>query len=227
MNTECAYDYVFVYDGNTPDNSLLLGSFSGRTQPSRLLGKSGAMTIVLFSDTNYVLEGFRAEFSVTSCPHNCTRHGVCLDHVCSCEKNWSGPDCSLAVCSENCGNGSGRGKCSSYGTRCECHAGFSGDDCSLDENNFIGNTWHYLSRNEGGPFAARASHASVYDGPQDSLFVYGGFDLNSILSDFLVYKFLDAEWSTFDFNQSKFNKLLQVIIGSLLYDLCCITSVIF
>jgi hypothetical protein len=55
MNTECAYDYVFVYDGNKPDNSILLGSFSGKTFPPKLVAKSGAMTIVLFSDTNYVL----------------------------------------------------------------------------------------------------------------------------------------------------------------------------
>ena len=109
MNTECAYDYVFVYDGNTVENSILLGSYSGRTLPPRLLGTSGSMTIVLFSDTNYVLEGFRADFSVTSCPHNCTEHGACGEehHVCECEKNWSGLDCSVPVCSENCGNGSG------------------------------------------------------------------------------------------------------------------------
>jgi hypothetical protein len=162
------------------------------------------MTLVLFSDTNYVLDGFKAEFSVTSCPHNCSLRGICQSHVCECEKNWTGPDCSIAVCVENCGNGSGRGKCSADGTHCECHAGFSGDDCSLDENNFIGNTWHFLSRHDGGPFVARASHASVYDDSQDSLFVYGGFDLNSILGDLTVYKFQDAQWSSFDFEQSKF-----------------------
>jgi hypothetical protein len=39
MATECAYDYVFVYDGNSPDNALLLGSFSGRTLPPKLLAR--------------------------------------------------------------------------------------------------------------------------------------------------------------------------------------------
>ena len=32
--------------------------------------------------------------------------------------------------------------------KCVCAIGFSGIDCSLDENNFIGNTWHYLAKND-------------------------------------------------------------------------------
>lgn len=204
MNTECAYDYVFVYDGNTPENSILLGSFSGKSFPPKLISESGALTIVLFSDTNYVLEGFRAEFSVTPCPMNCSRHGVCQSHSCTCDKNWTGNDCSVPLCSENCGSSSGRGKCSTDGSRCECHVGFSGDDCSIDENNFIGNTWHFLSRGQVGPFFGRTSHASIYDDASDSLFLYGGFDLNNILGDLLVYKFQEAQWSSFDFEQSTF-----------------------
>ena len=98
----------------------------------------------------------------------------------------------------------GRGKCSPDGSHCECLSGYSGDDCSLDENNFIGNTWHFLSRNPGGTFTARASHASVYNDPRDSLFVYGGFDLNFILGDLIVYKFQESEWSAFDYEKAEF-----------------------
>jgi len=39
MLTECSYDYVFVYDGNTY-NSPLLGSFSGETIPDVLVASS-------------------------------------------------------------------------------------------------------------------------------------------------------------------------------------------
>ena len=204
MNTECAYDYVFVYDGNTPEDSVLLGSFSGKTFPPKLVAKSGAMIIVLFSDTNYVLDGFKGEFSVTSCPNNCSRRGACEDHACVCDRNWAGSDCSVPVCAENCGSGSGRGKCRPDGSGCDCHPGFSGDDCSIDVNNFIGNTWHFMSRGSVGPFSGRTSHASVYDDASDTLFVFGGFDLNNVLGDLLAYKFQDAKWSLFDFNQSAF-----------------------
>jgi hypothetical protein len=44
----------------------------------------------------------------------------------------------------------------------------------------------------------------VYDDSQDSLFVYGGFDLNYILGDLLVYRFQEAKWNLFDFDRSKF-----------------------
>jgi len=44
MGTECSYDYIYVYDGDS-FNSTLLGSFSGRTQPQRLVARSGSVSI--------------------------------------------------------------------------------------------------------------------------------------------------------------------------------------
>lgn len=44
MGTECSYDYIYVYDGDS-FNSTLLGSFSGRTQPQRLVAHSGSVCI--------------------------------------------------------------------------------------------------------------------------------------------------------------------------------------
>ena len=64
IQTECSYDHVYVYDGNTYE-SLMLGVFSGRTIPPLVTAKSGSMLILLYSDTNYALEGFVAEYSVT------------------------------------------------------------------------------------------------------------------------------------------------------------------
>lgn len=40
LNTECSYDYVFIYDGDS-FNSPLLGSFSGKNQPQSILASSG------------------------------------------------------------------------------------------------------------------------------------------------------------------------------------------
>lgn len=98
LSTECAYDYVFVYDGKHPGNSsFLIASLSGKSKTQKLLARTGSMTIVLFSDTNYVLEGFQADFSVTECPFNCSSRGQCEDGVCKCDLAWTGEDCSILV----------------------------------------------------------------------------------------------------------------------------------
>ena len=40
MGTECSYDYVFVYNGDS-FRSPLLGSFSGKTEPQQVTSTSG------------------------------------------------------------------------------------------------------------------------------------------------------------------------------------------
>lgn len=47
MKTECAYDYVFVYDGSSFE-APLLGSFSGRTCPPMITASSGSMLLLLY-----------------------------------------------------------------------------------------------------------------------------------------------------------------------------------
>lgn len=44
MGTECSYDYVFVYDGDS-FKSPLLGSFSGKTDPQQITATSGYVSI--------------------------------------------------------------------------------------------------------------------------------------------------------------------------------------
>lgn len=82
------------------------------------------MLILLYSDTNYVLNGFRAEFSVTDCPNNCTseKQGVCFNHKCVCTGDfWGGDDCSHELCPDNCGKNNGHGYC--YLGKCVCEDG--------------------------------------------------------------------------------------------------------
>jgi multipile epidermal growth factor-like domains protein 8 len=40
LHTECSYDYIFVYDGDS-FHSPLLGSFSGKTEPQQIVASSG------------------------------------------------------------------------------------------------------------------------------------------------------------------------------------------
>jgi hypothetical protein len=102
MDTECAYDYLFVYDGASSKDKLL-GSFSGKVLPSDLTAKSGSMLIVFFSDTNYVLTGFKAEYKISDCPHNCSGHGQCQDHKCVCDEEWTGQlkEVFFYICRDN------------------------------------------------------------------------------------------------------------------------------
>ena len=64
MDTECSYDHIYVYDGETFDDSLL-AVFSGLTKPESVTATSGSMLVLLYSDTNYVLTGFNATYSIT------------------------------------------------------------------------------------------------------------------------------------------------------------------
>lgn len=94
------------------------------------------MLILLYSDTNYVLKGFHAEFSVSDCPNNCTRHGKCINNTCFCENDWGGKDCSRPLCPNNCSHA---GVCGVK--RCECTDGYSGQSCSLHKTHPKGN-WY-------------------------------------------------------------------------------------
>nr|CAD7578521.1 unnamed protein product [Timema californicum] len=192
MGTECSYDYVFVYDGDS-FSAPLLGSFSGKTDPQNITASSGSMLILLYSDTNYVLDGFRAEYSVTSCPGNCTHQsqGMCVVNTCVCEGDWGGKDCARRLCPEDCGATQGRGSC--HLGHCRCSPGYSGQSCSLHRMDPSGNRWHWLSHSESG-LSPRSAHTAVYHDETDSLYVFGGYNLNQVLGDLSVYRFETSRW---------------------------------
>ena len=96
------------------------------------------MLVLLYSDTNYVMEGLRASYFSSACPNNCSAHGPCSSQGgqwgCDCSPGWSGPDCSLPLCPGHCGASAGWGDCLLTGGsyKCHCNKGFVGDDCSLN-----------------------------------------------------------------------------------------------
>lgn len=105
------------------------------------------MLVLLYSDTNYVLDGFEAEYSITDCQSNCSGHGVCAAHRCICDGGWGGVDCSQPLCPKGCSKEIGGGYCDRG--RCVCNPGFSGLTCSLNEKDPLGNklvTFHTNSR---------------------------------------------------------------------------------
>ena len=207
---------IFVYDGNSY-KSKLIGSYSGQTDPQIITGEifivfcfffnclfmfsasSGFLLVMLFSDTNYVLTGFKAEFLITNCPKNCSNHGQCVNHACVCDSNWTGYDCGFDAC--NCGEAEKRGIC--VQNRCECAKDFSGQHCSLHKTNPEQSQWLWLT-NSSNSFTRRAAHISVYNEKTDSLFVFGGYDLNRVLGSMEIFRFNTSVWE-----DDKGNKLKE------------------
>ena len=151
------------------------------------------MIVLLYSDTNYVLEGFSAEYSVTDCPFNCSSHGHCVDHKCVCEAAYVGEACEFEACPDQCGFKESRGWCEKKNGlyQCQCNDGFIGLDCSLDMKSSTGNSWHLLSRAGG----QRTAHGGVYLKDLNKFFSFGGFDLNDPLGDLLSFDLATLAWA--------------------------------
>uniref|UniRef100_A0A0K2SV94 Multiple epidermal growth factor-like domains protein 8 n=1 Tax=Lepeophtheirus salmonis TaxID=72036 RepID=A0A0K2SV94_LEPSM len=180
LSTECAYDYLFILDGN----GSLLASLSGSGSGAKVTSPSGAMHLILYSDTNYALSGFSAIYNSFVCPQNCSERGVCTDNAtCGCDEGFTGPDCSIETCPDGCKPG---GKCLER-KRCVCSPGFTGYDCSLHESNIVGNTWHLLNPPQDTFFSPRTSHSSIV--LENSIYFYGGYNLRYVLRDLISYDF--------------------------------------
>ncbi|XP_053185147.1 teneurin-3 isoform X4 [Scomber japonicus] len=70
--------------------------------------------------------GASCEIAKAMCPDQCSGHGThnAETSTCTCDQNWTGPDCSLEVCEVDCGS---HGVC--YGGVCRCEEGWTGTVC--------------------------------------------------------------------------------------------------
>lgn len=200
--TECSYDFVSVYDGNS-HQSHMIAALSGDSIPSTLIAESGQMLIYLYSDRNYNLRGFDATYTIEDCPFGCSGHGTCADHSCVCHTGYEGSSCERLKCPYECGNqlSPSQGTCNNV--ECECSNGFVGESCSLSttSNSGWGQTF-LVSSGDGDGFSKRVGHAAVYHEDTDSLWVYGGYDLNTPLDDLIQYSFETDEWTHINPNGS-------------------------
>ncbi|KAG7461552.1 hypothetical protein MATL_G00192280 [Megalops atlanticus] len=192
--TECSWDHLYVYDGDSI-YAPLLAAFSGLIVPEHdanemvpeVASQSGYTLLHFFSDAAYNLTGFNISYRINSCPSSCSGHGECRLSSpggavrCSCAQGWRGEACNSPYCVSDCGFPE-RGICEPSGTRgCVCHQGWQGPDCSTP----VPANCSFWTRDEYPMHGlARTSHKAVVH--DNIMWVIGGYMFNH--SDYHIVK---------------------------------------
>uniref|UniRef100_A0A8B9T0N6 Attractin n=1 Tax=Anas platyrhynchos TaxID=8839 RepID=A0A8B9T0N6_ANAPL len=179
--TECSWDHLYVYDGDSI-YAPLLAAFSGLIVPEKdsnetvpeVVATSGYALLHFFSDAAYNLTGFNITYNFNMCPNNCSGRGECkLNNSsnaleCECAKYWKGEACDIPYCADDCGAPE-RGYCDFNDTKtCLCSAGWQGPGCSIS----VPANQSFWTREEYSlPKLPRASHKAKV---LDDIYMYGG-----------------------------------------------------
>uniref|UniRef100_A0A8C7UEX5 Attractin-like protein 1 n=2 Tax=Oncorhynchus mykiss TaxID=8022 RepID=A0A8C7UEX5_ONCMY len=190
--TECSWDHMYIYDGDSI-YAPLVAVFSGLVVPEtrgnetvpEVVATSGYALLHFFSDAAYNLTGFHISYSVNSCPNNCSSHGKCSTGnsiasrvYCECEKYWKGEACDIPYCRNNCGSPD-QGYCDLTGEKsCVCNDSWQGLTRAMVIFQSLG----------------RASHKAVVHGKL--MWVIGGYSFN--YSSFHMVLNYNLESSTWD-----------------------------
>ncbi|XP_010078972.1 PREDICTED: attractin-like protein 1, partial [Pterocles gutturalis] len=205
--TECSWDHMYVYDGDSI-YAPLIAVFSGLIVPEvrgnetvpEVVTTSGYALLHFFSDAAYNLTGFNIFYSINSCPNNCSEHGKCTTSVsvpsrvyCECDKYWKGEACDIPYCKANCGSPD-HGYCDLTGEKlCVCNDSWQGPDCSLNVPS-TESYWILPNVKPFSPSVGRASHKAVLHGK--FMWVIGGYSFNySSFQMVLNYNLESSIWN--------------------------------
>ncbi|XP_041477758.1 attractin-like protein 1 isoform X4 [Lytechinus variegatus] len=175
FGTECSWDYLYIYDGDSI-YAPLVASLNGLIIHDsvdikhEIVTTSGFAYLYFYSDAAFSLDGFNISYSIESCPGNgCSGHGNCSSYHlnCSCDPLWFGEACDIPACPNNC---SGWGYCDSNIKACVCPPGFKGQDCGTLEEDGL---WEIK---EGAIGEGRGAASTILIG--DDLWVIGGYTYN-------------------------------------------------
>ncbi|XP_041767179.1 attractin [Anopheles merus] len=203
--TECGWDHLYVYDGDSVE-SPLLAVFSGlmyrknftiRRIPE-VFAHSGSALLHFFSDDAYNMSGFNISYQVNACPTNdsslnCSGNGDCWNGECSCNSGFTGAACNIPRCPNYCSAHLGRGVCDRKQQRCVCSAGYTGNDCSQA---IAHGYWTAIDAGETEGFTppGSASHgAAVF---HDTLYVIAGESYGKAEALLYMYDFNGKVWET-------------------------------
>ncbi|EYB88721.1 hypothetical protein Y032_0242g3414 [Ancylostoma ceylanicum] len=190
FQTECGWDFVYIYDGDGVYGEQL-AAFCGEQEVQELSAPSGKALIYFFSDLAMNLNGFNISYEFNKCPYNCNSHGVCENSKCKCMHGFTGAYCEMRICTEEdegkpgpCLHG---GVCKS--SRCSCTASYHGDTCQSPKARSV---WDRVPTNN--TLAGRASHTSVII--DDAIWSVGGEHFSGVhFEDPVVYNITSRTWT--------------------------------